>query len=60
MSRIHEALKKAELERQKALGSKSDSLMGKAIGARPKSLPSGERPEQYPFSAACWHLPPVQ
>jgi protein-tyrosine kinase len=45
MSRIHEALKKAELERQKALGSKSGSLMSKAIGTRTKSLPSGEKPE---------------
>jgi protein-tyrosine kinase len=45
MSRIHEALKKAELERQKALGSKRDSLTSKAIGTRPKGLRWGGKPE---------------
>jgi protein-tyrosine kinase len=46
MSRIHEALKKAELERQKAQGSKSGSQASKGIGTRSKSLRWGGKPER--------------
>jgi len=46
MSRIHEALKKAELERQKALGSKSGSPTSKAFGTRSNTLRPGSKPER--------------
>jgi tyrosine-protein kinase Etk/Wzc len=45
MSRIHDALKKAELERQKALGSKGGSPTGMSTTIRSKILLPGAKPE---------------